>query len=103
MNAKSLQVCGAVVLTAASLTFTNCKKESNGPPEPEPIASQISRTAWYDTYPADASGAKTSVSSEAVKLEFYGWGEDKDHTFTLDFPADHSKYKRAIIKYRMGA
>lgn len=103
MNARQSLLCGALLLTAASLMFTNCKKESNGSPEPEPIASQISRTAWYDTYPPDISGAKTSVSSEAVKLEFYGWGEDKDHTFTLDFPADHRKYKRAIITYRMGA
>lgn len=101
MNTKKLLLCGALS-TVASLTFTGCKKEST-PPEPEPIVSQISRTAWYDIYPSDITGTKTSVSSEAIKLEFYGWGEDKDHTFTLDFPDNSAAYNRAILQYRMGA
>lgn len=106
MNAKSLLVCGAVVLTAVSLTFTGCKDQP-GPQEPSRVAVQLDRAAYYEKYPTElatkAAGAKTTVQSAAIPLYFYGWGTDNDYKFSLDFPAAGSKtFRRAILSYRMG-
>ncbi len=84
--------------------MTACGGDNPTPPPPPPPAtdiSQIARTAWYESAPS-VSGNKTSVSSEAIKLVFFGWGENNDKRFTLNFPTT-GQYKRAILKYRMGA
>lgn len=67
-------------------------------------AQLLDRAAYFEKYPEDVSGSPAyTVSTEAIKLEFYGWGESTDKTFTLNFPDNSENYNRAIIKYRMGA
>lgn len=102
---------GFGLATFAAL-FASCSKDSMiEPPAPHTGAdaatvnpvSQLPRAAFYDAYPSGITGNKTTVSSEAIKLEFYGWGESSDKKFTLNFPTNTSVYNRAILKYRMGA
>ncbi len=64
------------------------------------MARQIERAAWYNTNPESAA-ADVVVESECHKLEFFGWGEDNDKRFTMNFPTDGT-YRRAIVEYRMG-
>lgn len=71
------------------------------PPDPDKIAVQLDRPAWYDTNPETEQG-EFRVVSEAHKLEFFGWSESQDKLFTLTFPQEPGKYRRALLSYRMG-
>ena len=67
-------------------------------------ARLLDRTAYFEKYPEDVSGSPAyTVSTEAIRLDFFGWGESTDKTFTLNFPDNSENYNRAILKYRMGA
>lgn len=67
-------------------------------------ARLLDRTAYFEKYPEDVSGSPAyTVSTEAIKLNFFGWGESTDKQFTLNFPTSTTEYNRAILKYRMGA
>lgn len=109
---KTVSTLFGIGLATVAALFASCNKDSIlEPPAPEAGAAgvngaavtQLARPAWYDTYPGGITGNKTSVSSDAIKLEFYGWGESTDKKFTLNFPSNSSVYNRAILKYRMGA
>ncbi|WP_298063136.1 BACON domain-containing carbohydrate-binding protein [uncultured Rikenella sp.] len=69
-------------------------------------AQLLDRAAYYEKYPTDltaGTAGKITVASSAIPLYFYGWGSDKDYTFSLDFPAAGTKsFRRAILSYRMG-
>lgn len=44
--------------------------------------------------------SQATISADKIRLSFFGWGEDKDHTFTLTFP--HGKeYERVFLAYTM--
>lgn len=64
---------------------------------------QIDSLGWLGpdtTYMGDAVPAYT-VSSERMRLSFFGWSQDEDYRFTLAFPASTSSYGRAILFYTM--
>lgn len=64
-------------------------------------ATQLSREPFYTSNP-ETRQAAFSVSSEAHHLQFFGWSEEDDKRFTLNFPEDVSGYDRVILEYRMG-
>ena len=109
---KAFSTLFGIGMAAAAALLVSCNKDSIlDPPAPQAAdataaanpVTQLARPAFYDTYPSGITGTKTSVSSEAIKLEFYGWGESTDKRFTLNFPSNSTVYNRAILKYRMGA
>lgn len=109
---KTVSTLFGIGLATCAALFVSCNKDSIlEPPAPQAgtdvtaanQVSQLPRAAFYETYPSGITGNKTSVSSDAIKLEFYGWGESTDKKFTLNFPSNSSVYNRAILKYRMGA
>lgn len=65
-------------------------------------AVQTDRAPWYKANPEGRAGDWSAVSDKH-RLEFFGWGEDCDKRFTMQFPADIRNYRRAILTYRMGA
>lgn len=96
-------ICLTTAATAAAVAVS-CKDDSGGSTLPvKPMQTvRLNRPAWYDQYPETGGAQKHTVATEALRLEFFGWGEEKDKTFTLDFPKDPSPYNRAILTYRMG-
>ena len=101
-------------MSVSTFTLFSCKDDkasgSEGPSQPpQPLedmtAVQLDRPAWYNTYPAitEEGGGKYTVSTDPIKLEFFGWGEAADKTFDIEFPSDYTLYNRAILTYRMGA
>lgn len=97
-------ICLTTAATAAAVAVS-CKDDNpggsthtDGPPE----AVRLNRPAWYDQYPQINGTKNFTVATEAMRLDFFGWGEEKDKTFTLDFPEDPAPYNRAILTYRMG-
>ena len=93
-------LCSLAVIAAVS-----CKDDNPGgstkTDEPMKVV-RLARPAWYDNNPVEDGTAKYSVGTDPIRLEFFGWGESTDKTFTLDFPDDPSPYNRVILTYRMG-
>lgn len=108
---RTVSTLFGIGLLAAAITFISCNKESvldspdgaSGKATASTPLTQLSKPAWYDAYPSGITGNKTSVATEAIKLEFFGWSESTDKRFTVNFPENSSKFNRAILKYRMGA
>lgn len=73
---------------------------------PQPVYSrmqQIDSLGWYweQDCPWDMDQAAFSVSTEPMRLHFYGWELDEDTVFTVTFPESTDSYGRAVLTYRM--
>lgn len=86
-----------------AMAFVACEKDDNSPSAllTDSMARQVERQAWYNANP-ESEEADVVVESESHKLEFFGWGEDKDKIFTLNFPTEAKSFRRAILEYQMG-
>lgn len=108
MKKSYLVFCWVLLSGFLGMTQISCSDNKNPeePPIEEPedvvVAAQLPRQAYYDTYPSGITGAKTTVTSPTLPLYHYGWSEDEDYRFSLDFPADAGLYNRAILAYTMG-
>lgn len=58
------------------------------------------KTSYALLQPHIGKISQATISADKIRLSFFGWGEDKDHTFTLTFP--HGKeYERVFLAYTM--
>lgn len=89
------------LFTLALLTaiFMGCNPEI---PNEGCYTRKSTRPAWYNEHPMAGTEADFSVKTDAVRLQFYGWGLDEDTVITVNFPENNDKYNRAILTYRMG-
>lgn len=64
--------------------------------------SLTERRGWYYSTecPVDLNVAHDKVTSEKMRLEFFGWNPEDDYPFTLNFPTDKT-YGRCILEYKM--
>lgn len=97
-----------ITILALGLTFfgscliTSCNEEKEEKEEiPYFSVNTAKRSAWYDENP-ETEIPGFSVTTEPIRLHFYGWGTDNDSVVTVNFPEETSDYRRAILTYRMG-
>lgn len=56
---------------------------------------------WENDCPEDLSAASTTVETDtAIKLNFFGWGEDEDRAFELNMPGS-GNFRRVLLEYTM--
>ncbi len=103
----------AVLFTLGLAGMTGCKNEepdkeqSEQPGEtPDTVLhcmQQIDSIGWYweKDCPRNLAEAQFSVSTEAMRLHFYGWQLDEDTVFSVQFPESTEPYGQAILTYRM--
>lgn len=80
------------------VVFSGCEGVNGG--EVCKVTGDV-RPAWYDENPESGEPA-FRVSTEAIRLHFFGWGLDEDSVVRVVFPEDTRGYRRAILTYRMG-
>lgn len=92
------------LIPAILIGLVGCKKTEPEIPE-EPIAriAQIDSLGWHWSYdcPVDISKASVSISTDVMRLHFFGWSAEEDSVFTVSFPQDTENYGRALLTYRM--
>ena len=88
-----------IIFVALAAIFVACNSDM---PKDECYTRQSSRKAWYDEHPMADADADFSVKTDAIRLQFYGWGLDEDSVVTVKFPDSTDKFNRAILTYRMG-
>lgn len=106
---KHWMLCMAAASLSAALFAAGCSEENDNGREPggeeggekELAISMTGQIPWYETNPEGRRG-DFSVSTEAHRLEFFGWSEEEDERFTVSFPESTEGYRRAILTYRMG-
>lgn len=92
-----------VVLAGCVTMFSGCRKDKIEPPvplDPDNIAVREDRTPFHKSDPMTGKTPSAKVSSDKLKLHFFGWGEEQDFSFNLIFPKD-KEYERVIIAYTM--
>lgn len=65
-------------------------------------ARQLSRVPFYHPANPEKRTPDFTVTSEAQRLEFFGWSESDDRAITLQLPEDVSGYDRVMLAYTMG-
>mgnify|MGYP007119889539 CR=1 FL=1 len=68
------------LFTAAILSATvlGCNPNPDIPKD-ECFTRKSTRPAWYNEHPMASTEADFSVKTDAVRLQFYGWGLDEDN------------------------
>ncbi|MEG1664180.1 MAG: peptide-N-glycosidase F-related protein [Mucinivorans sp.] len=66
------------------------------------LTASLSPRRVVQSKPFEVSGEKTTVQSKPYGLTFFGWGQQNDPRFTLNFPENTTNCKRVIMTYRMG-
>lgn len=92
-----------VVLAGCVTMFSGCRKDKIEPPvplDPDNIAVREDRTPFHKSDLMTGKTPSAKVSSDKLKLHFFGWGEEQDFSFNLTFPKD-KEYERVIIAYTM--
>lgn len=92
-----------VVLAGCVTMFSGCRKDKIEPPvplDPDNIAVREDRKPFHKSDPMTGKTPSAKVSSDKLKLHFFGWGEEQDFSFNLIFPKD-KEYERVIIAYTM--
>ena len=91
-----------------SLLFVACVAlMACNPNEPDHKASgrihQLDSIGWYwqKDCPADLSTAACSVSTDEIRLHFYGWEPEQDSLVSVVFPDNTDRYGRVLLTYRM--
>lgn len=74
-------------------------------PTPKAPVYQIDSLGWIgpDTTYMPSDKADFTVSSERMRLSFFGWSQDEDYRFKLMFPTSTESYGRAQLLYTMCA
>lgn len=88
------------------ILLSACKNTSSPdtPSEPSKI-DMLDSLGWYweKDCPENLDSAIYTVATDsAIKLEFYGWAEDKDRRFSLQMPSSGS-FRRVLLEYTMCA
>lgn len=67
------------------------------------LMQQIDSLGWYweQDCPWDMAQATFNVSTEPMRLHFFGWQLDEDTVFTVQFPESTEQYGQAVLTYRM--
>ena len=88
-----------LVLTILVFSGISCQKS----PEPaEPMSmSYVKRDAYTTVKPEQGKAGDFSTQTEAFKLYFFGTKIDEDFKFSIKFPSDHGKYRKAWLTYTM--
>lgn len=91
----------AFVALVGSIAMLSCcgKDEKSDSPDADSLAVQTDRKPFHTSDPLTGRTPSTTVSSDKMALYFFGWGEDKDYIFHLDFP--EKRHDRVIIAYTM--
>ena len=106
---SSLLLAGGLLIALSSCGGDETNSSGGGdkkpveatPEECRKAATQLNREPFFTKNP-EYRPAAYSVSSEAHRLNFFGWNESDDKRFTLQFPEDITGYDRVILEYRMG-
>ena len=88
-----------VAAVMAFLMLAACQKHQ----EPqEPISmSYLKRDAYTTIRPEQGKAGDFSYQTDAYKLYFFGTEIDEDFKFSVKFPSDHRKYRKAWLSYTM--
>lgn len=107
---KKLNYFGLLLLATAMLF--SCEDNTPTDPENEPeveaedpelVVTQLDREPFYTSNPLSSEVSQFTVTHEAQKLEFFGWGGmTSDAEINMTFPENTEYYNRAILTYRMG-
>lgn len=90
-------------LTACGGDDTTPSVGQNPPAEnPKISARQLSRVPFYHPANPEKRTPDFTATSETLRLEFFGWSESDDKSFTLQLPEDVSGYDRVMLAYTMG-
>lgn len=94
-------LCVAIMMAACRAD----EPEPQNPVEPQDtiVMRQIDSLGWNweINCPRDLTTAAYTVSTEAMRLHFFGWQLDEDTVFSVTFPQSTSAYGQAILTYRM--
>lgn len=90
-------IVAALMLAACQPNEPEAQVESNN------RIHQLDSLGWHrdDACPLDLSKAAYSVSTDEVRLHFYGWELDEDSLFSVTFPENTDQYGRVLLTYRM--
>ncbi len=101
MTAMKRITIACVVLAGCITMFSGCRKDKTEVPrDPDSLAVREDRKPFHTSDPMTGKTPSATVSSDKLKLHFFGWGEDKDFTFHLTFPED-KEYERVFVTYTM--
>ena len=92
------------IFMLAALAFAACQQnEPDKQTESDNRIHQLDSIGWHwaDDCPADISNAAYSVSTEEVRLHFYGWNLEEDSLISVSFPENTDQYGRVLLTYRM--
>ena len=63
---------------------------------------KANRQSWSYDHPLKKQTPDFSISTDTLRLHFFGWSLNEDSVVTVKFPDSTDKYNRAILTYRMG-
>lgn len=93
---------------AGAMLTSACGNDEEPKQTPPPAPSytieskMVVRKAFHHPNNPEKRTPALQVSSEAHKLEFYGWSEENDKRFVMQLPEDTSPYNRVMVEYTMG-
>lgn len=90
-----------IILVLVGLLLFACQQPLSDESSGLCTTEQSTRWPWYDNYPSSEQ-PDFSVSTDAVRLHFFGWSLEEDSMITVAFPQNTACYKRAILTYTMG-
>ena len=66
--------------------------------------TQIDSLGWYwqQDWPYETGTPLVTVSTEPIRLHFFGWNAEEDSLIHLSFPNNTDQYGRVWLTYRMG-
>ena len=92
-----------ILCLLVAMTFTGCYKPDIRYRE-LPRLSQLDSLGWdWEEYrPFDLRKVITTVSTDTLRLHFFGWSAEEDSLFTVTFPNSVQNSGRVWLTYRMG-
>lgn len=93
-----------LIFFTAALTLAACQMdEPQAQVEPDNRIHLSDSLGWYwdNACPVDVSKAAYSISTDEIRLHFYGWELEEDSLFSVTFPEKTNQYGRVILTYRM--
>ena len=91
-----------LLLSLAAL-WCACNKNNPQFPTADNRMQQTDSLGWFweRDCPIQPEQAAFSVSTDAMRLHFFGWEQEEDSVFQVTFPQDNSSYGSAWLTYRM--
>ena len=84
-----------------ALSFISCSKNEDVPVEEGIKMSYTNRTPYSESKPESGKKGEYSFTTSAMRLNFFGSKHEECYQFSVDFPADHKKYRAAYLTYTM--